>query len=248
MLYTCQNPITEILLLGKVSLQPGRVSVDARSFSALAFRLNGSGQLQCGEKSYWLNAGDVLYMPQGVRYFRDYEKTDILLFHFITAKNDTEPEIYHLKNPDEISRQFQKAYGIWEAKQSGYIAKCFSILYKILGLLGENEAQTGLPQHFIRAVSILNESFCSSQLRISQVCKAAAISETVFRQLFRQHYGKSPVEYVTELRLEYAHALITEGMTIEQAALESGFSDGKYFARIVKRHLGCTPRQLKTYG
>jgi AraC-like DNA-binding protein len=37
-------------------------------------------------------------------------------------------------------------------------------------------------------------------------------------------------------------------MTIEDAACESGFNDPKYFARVVKKHFGCTPRDLKLYG
>ncbi len=248
MLYTCQNPITELLLAGRVSLQPGQLQVDPRAFSALAYRIQGSGTLECGGKTYFLDAGDVLYMPQGLRYWRNYDETDILLIHFVTAVNDTEPEVYRLKNPDEVRRQFEKAFVLWDPKHPGYIARCYSILYKILGLISENEAQVRLPCHFIHAVALLNEGYCSSQLRISQICKEAAISETVFRQLFRQHYGKSPVAYLTELRLEQARSLIAGGMSVERAALESGFSDGKYFARIAKRHLGCTPKQLKTLG
>ena len=42
--------------------------------------------------------------------------------------------------------------------------------------------------------------------------------------------------------------LIAGDENVEAAALASGFSDAKYFARVVKRHFGCTPRQLKHYG
>ncbi len=248
MLYTCQNPVTEFLLAGHVTLQPGQMQVEARPFSALAFRCQGSGTLQCGGKSWHLDAGDVLYMPQGLSYSREYDKTEILLLHFITGKNDPEPEVFHLKNPDEIRRQFHKAHILWEEKGPGYMAKCYSIFYKISGLLAENEAQVGLPPYFLHAVSLLNEGFRNTQLRIPQICKEANISETVFRQLFRQHYGKPPVEYVTELRLECARTLISNGYSVERTATESGFSDGKYFSRIVKRYWGCTPRQLKSYG
>ena len=57
-----------------------------------------------------------------------------------------------------------------------------------------------------------------------------------------------PVAYITDLRLEYARNLISGGMSIEAAAVESGFNDPKYFARRVKKHFGCTPSKLKTYG
>ena len=248
MLCSCCNPILEIQTIGRFSWQPRSLEVVARSYCALAFRLEGGGTLRCGGKTYTLSPGDVLYMPQGVSYAHDYTKTDLLLFHFITEGNDPEPEVYKLKNPEEVGRQFQKAVQLWESKAPGYMGKCFSILYRVLGLLAENEAQVSMPEHFVEAVRLLNREFDRSELRIGEICGRAAISQTVFRELFRKHYGKTPVEYVTQLRLEYARGLIAEGASVETAALESGFADSKYFSRLVKRHYGCTPRQLKLYG
>lgn len=248
MLYSCANPITELLLVGRFSWQPRHLAVEARPFSALAFRLSGGGSLRCGGKTYSLAPGDVLYMPQGVSYEHDYTQTDLLLFHFVTAVSDPEPEVYKLKNPEEMARQFQKAMALWEEKAPGYMGRTISIFYKILGLLAENEVQVTMPPHFLQAVSLLSESFRRSSLRIGDICKEAAISETVFRQLFRKHYGKAPMDYVTDLRLEHARHLIAGGASVENAALESGFSDPKYFSRVVKQHFGCTPRQLKLYG
>lgn len=248
MIYTCQNPILEIQTVGRFSWNPRSLSVQARPYSALAFRLEGGGTLQCGGKSYHLSAGDVLYMPQGLSYSHTYTKTDLLLFHFTAARNDPDPEIYHLQHSQEIERNFRKASELWESKTPGYMGKCMSILYKILGLLAENAAQNRLPEHFNHAVRILHQNCQSSDLRIGTVCAQAGIGQTAFRQLMHQHFGKTPMEYVTQLRLEYARGLIAEGASVETAALSSGFTDVKYFARVVKKHYGCTPRQLRLYG
>ena len=248
MLYTCTNPVKELLLAGQFSWQARTLSVAARPYCALAFRCKGGGTLSCGGKVYTLLPGEVLYMPQGLSYDHNYTDTDLSLFHFVTAENDVEPEIYRPKNPEDIGRQFQKAIAIWEKKEPGYMANCISIFYKILAMLGENEATRRLPAHFMHAVSLLNENFCQNDLRIDEICRSAAISQTVFRQLFQQHYGKSPVQYLTELRLEYARSRIADGESVESAALASGFSDAKYFSRVVKRYYGCTPRQLTHYG
>lgn len=248
MLYTCANPVLEVTTIGRFSWTERVLDVEARPFSALAFRLQGSGSLLCGGKNYTLSPGDILYMPQGLSYRHEYTDTDLLLFHFVTAENDPEPEIYKPKNPEKFGQQFQKAIAIWEEKSPGYMGQCLGILYKIFGLLAENEAEENLPNHFLQAIAILNQNVSRSDLRIGDICKQAAISETVFRQLFKKHYGKSPVAYLTELRLENARNLIAGGMGVESAALESGFSDGKYFSRVVRQHFGCTPRQLKLYG
>ncbi len=247
MLYTCHNPILEIQTVGRFSWKSRSLTVAARPFSALAFRLQGGGSLQCNGKTYYLQPGDVLYMPQGLGYHHHYTDTDLMLFHFITTQNDGEPEIYRPKNPEAFQLQFRKAITLWEEKKPGYLGQCMGIFYKILGMLGENEAQHRLPPHFTHAVAVLHRDYCRSDLRIGDLCREAAISETVFRQLFKLHYGKSPVEYLTELRLENARNLISQGAAVETAALRSGFSDAKYFSRVVKRHFGCTPRQLRTF-
>ena len=248
MLYSGNNPILQIQTVGRFSWQARTLSVDPRPFSALAFRLEGGGTLHWGEKSHRLSAGDILYMPQGVAYRHEYSDTDLLLFHFVTQHSDPEPEIYHPQQTEEFRRLFQKAAGIWEEKGPGYAASCMSILYKILMLLAQNEAQIRLPAHFLRAMELLHENFLQSDLRISDICRQATISQTVFRQLFQAQYGMPPVAYITQLRLEHARNLIACGCSVEKAALKSGFSDGKYFSRVVKHVLGCTPRQLKQYG
>ena len=80
------------------------------------------------------------------------------------------------------------------------------------------------------------------------ICRQGGISATMLRQLFKKYYQKTPLEYILSLRLEYARSLISNGVSIENAAYDSGFNDSKYFARVVKKHFGCTPRELKYYG
>lgn len=244
MFYQCGNPVLEILTVGRFGWQARQLDVPARPYCALAFRLKGGGSLLCNGTTYALAPGDVLYMPQGVSYHHDYTDTDLLLFHFVTANNDPHPEIYHLENPESVREQFQKAVTLWQEKKPGYTGMCMSILYRILGILGKQAAYDRMPAHFIEAVTILSGEFRNSDLRIGDVCARAAISQTVFRELFRIHYDRTPVAYLTEQRLEHARSLIAEGASVEQAALSSGFSDPKYFARVVRRLCGCTPKQL----
>ena len=44
-----------------------------------------------------------------------------------------------------------------------------------------------------------------------------------------------------------AQTLIADGVPIEAAALQSGFNDPKYFARMSKKYLHRTPSELKDY-
>ncbi|MBR5519118.1 MAG: helix-turn-helix transcriptional regulator, partial [Clostridia bacterium] len=162
--------------------------------------------------------------------------------------NDRELEVYSFQNVEQIYKQFLNARWLWENKKTGFRLYALSQLYLILGLIHEQRCQTSLPQHFLRALSFLNANFTNRALTVDMICRQAGMSATVFRQLFQRSYRKTPVQYITELRLERARNFISNGMSVEQAALESGFNDSKYFARVVKKHFHCTPRDLKQYG
>ena len=116
-------------------------------------------------------------------------------------------------------------------KDTKYIAGPNSVLY--------------LPQNFVNAVCEIMSSFKNSDISVSLVCKNAGICETSFRELFKKYYIKTPIEFITDLRIENAKGLISNGLSVEAAAYESGFNDPKYFAQIVKKKLGCTPSELK---
>ena len=166
----------------------------------------------------------------------------------MTRQDDDEIKVFHLKNPDKVHRLFEKANSVWQEKDTGYYLRTFSLLYEIFGEILKNETDIVLPRKILDAVTYINENFRDNNLGVEEVCNHAKISQSTFRALFKTHYQKTPTDYVTELRLEYARCLIAEGMSVENAAYESGFNDPKYFARTVKKRLGCTPRDLKTYG
>lgn len=248
MLYECKNPARCIVGVERVVWEGGKFEVEPREYSSLAFRIGGTSTVTVGEKSYYAGGGDILYLPQGLPYRAEYTDTDMLAIHFVTASDDTEPEIYTPRNAEQIYKAFIAAHTLWQNKALGHEAHVLSQLYYILGELCANELKNRMPEHFINALSYINTNYRDQDLSVEKICKNAAISQTDLRLLFRRHYQKTPVKYITRLRLEYARNLISCGEAVETAAEKSGYSDPKYFARVVKKHYNCTPRDLKTYG
>jgi AraC-like DNA-binding protein len=248
MLYECQNPIQKIIGIERMSWQAESFDVPSREYSSLTFRLKGTADVTVNGKTCHVGSGEVLYLPQGLPYRAEYTDTDMLAIHFVTASDDTEPEIYTPRNAEQIYKAFIAAHTLWQNKALGHEAHVLSQLYYILGELCANELKNRMPEHFINALSYINTNYRDQDLSVEKICKNAAISQTDLRLLFRRHYQKTPVQYITRLRLEYARNLISCGEAVETAAEKSGYSDPKYFARVVKKHYNCTPRDLKTYG
>ena len=248
MFYNCENPIISVISVEHMTWKEGAFDIKPRSYSALAFRIKGDAIIKAGGKNCYIGSNDVLYLPQGIPYHAQYTDTEMIVIHFLTSKDDTTPQVYVVSNPEQIYKAFINSHTMWQNKKPGYTAYVLSQLYWILGQISENEARTNLPERFLRAVSYINSNFKSNDLSADVICQAAGISATSLRILFKQHYKKTPTEYITGLRLEYARSLISCGAPIEEAAERSGFSDAKYFARVVKKSFGCTPRELRYYG
>lgn len=248
MLCECLNPITKIIDASRMSWEGCNIKVNARSYSALAFRISGTAKIRVKTKEYFINENDVLYLPAGISYDAEYSNTELLVIHFNTAKKDTAPEVYSLSNTEEIYKAFLSANILWQEKKPGNEAFIRSKIYYILGKLHEADITAEVPAFFQTAVSFINSEFKNSLLTIEKICDFSGISATALRSLFQKYYGKSPTEYIRKLRLEYARNLIACGVSISSAAEKSGFNDPKYFARVVKKEYHCTPKELKSYG
>ena len=247
MLYDGDNRIIELINAEKLCWQPGSFDVKPRKVCALAFRVKGAADMICAGKRYFIDAGDVLYMPQGLGYQVDYSETQMIAFHFVTEHDDPAPEVYRLQNRSAVHQLMLQAADVWAKKEPGYQNYCMGFLYQVLGELCGQGIQTQMPAHFQKAVTMIHQHF-REPMEIDYLCQSARISPTAFRQYFRQYYGKTPTEYIRMLRLEYARNLIAGGMPVSQAAAECGIPDPKYFARLVKQFYGCTPRRLKLHG
>lgn len=83
-------------------------------------------------------------------------------------------------------------------------------------------------------------------LDISAVAKQSNISEVYFRKLFKEKYGLSPYEHVTEKRIEKAKELLLyESISIGEIARKCGFNSIYAFSRTFKNIIGIAPNEFK---
>ena len=248
MLYTGENPILRVVGVEHLRWGGGLFEVAPRDYSALAFRIGGGAVILAGGREYTVHTNDILYLPQNMGYTARYTDTELIVIHFVTLRDDECPEVHSLESTEEIYKLFLQILTLWEQKEPGYPVYAMAQLYTVLGTLFQKETKTNLPPRFLKVLSFINANYRDGSIGIRIICADNGISETAFRQLFRKYYHKTPMAYITDLRLEYARNLIAGDVPVEQAAPESGFNDPKYFARVVKKRYGCTPRALKNYG
>ena len=223
MIYDGSNRIVKLINAEHLRWKPGSFDVKPRKVCALAFRVKGTADMVCAGNHLFIDAGDVLYMPQGLGYQVDYTETEMIAFHFVTEHDDPQPEVYRLHDRSAVHQLMLHAADLWTNKEPGYVNYCTALLHQVLGQLCAQQLHTQMPPRFQNAINYIHQNF-------------------------REYYNTSPMEYIRKLRLEYARNLITGGLPVEQAAVACGIGDPKYFARLVRQCYGCTPRQLKLHG
>lgn len=86
------------------------------------------------------------------------------------------------------------------------------------------------------------------ELSVDELAAVAGYSRYHFIRQFHRHYGMSPMEFVTDLKMRLAVRLLqTEKLTVKEVADRCGFSSAGYFCRVFRKHHGKTPARFRDY-
>lgn len=97
------------------------------------------------------------------------------------------------------------------------------------------------------AQEYIRQHFTDPDISVERVCNALSVGTSYFSSVFKQHTGKTFVEYLTSLRMEHAKELLraSDQLTYEIAG-QVGYRDPHYFSNCFKRYCGVTPREYRS--
>ena len=225
------------------------VFVSPRPYHALAFRVKGTAFFE-NDTSSNITAppNSITYMPANVSYSADYtEENEIYVIHFdADAKIDI--EIYELFSPQTILSYFKDAYHIWNNFDISYYYRTMAIFYEILANISTQANdfyKSEAYKNFYEAIEYMKKNYTDYNLTVEHLAKISSMSNTYFRKLFYNNFGENPSKHLTNLRLQHAEKLLSNGnLSVNDVALMSGFSDAKYFSRVVKKIYGYPPSKI----
>jgi signal transduction histidine kinase/DNA-binding LacI/PurR family transcriptional regulator/DNA-binding response OmpR family regulator len=108
--------------------------------------------------------------------------------------------------------------------------------------LTQRRTQIAEGQQLVRkALAFIHEHYAESISR-GDVAAYVSLSERHLTRCFRQEMGVTPITYLTRYRVRQAKSLLEAGdKSVTQVALEVGFSDSHYFARVFRSTVGVSP-------
>ena len=92
-------------------------------------------------------------------------------------------------------------------------------------------------------------SHLEQPISVEAVAKIIGLNTKYFSQLCKSYLGSTFLEYLTNIRMEKAKQLLSEGtLSVKEIAESTGFVDGNYFSRVFRHYYGITPSSFKEEG
>jgi AraC-like DNA-binding protein len=96
----------------------------------------------------------------------------------------------------------------------------------------------------IVSVAVTAEEALQINYDAGKLAQRRGISLRHLERTFQAHFGRSPQEWLNELRLLAAQKLLASGFPVKAVALELRFNHLSYFCRVFRAQTGVTPSQF----
>ncbi|MFJ7085933.1 helix-turn-helix domain-containing protein [Streptomyces griseus] len=109
--------------------------------------------------------------------------------------------------------------------------------------------QGGLSAEQMLTVRTYMETNMSENITLNQLAAEARLSKYHFVRRFSVATGKTPMQYLTGLRIDAARQLLVmSSYPIYRVGRRCGFPNPENFARVFRKHVGCSPSEYRKRG
>jgi signal transduction histidine kinase/ligand-binding sensor domain-containing protein/DNA-binding response OmpR family regulator len=105
---------------------------------------------------------------------------------------------------------------------------------------------TSRDQEFIeKLVKYIESNYSDQDLSINNLVEFSCVSRTVFYNKVKSLTGLSPIELLRQIKLKIAAQMLLKGYNVNEAAINIGFNDTRYFSKQFKELFGESPSNYK---
>lgn len=231
-----------------------------------------SGQLRVflNNEAYLAQAGSLLFVPGGVLHRAQPEDCvyECVVFDWNLLGSRVREYVLPLLGGDKQIRPFFAQPSAQLAETVDALCRgmeqerhrrlaVYAALANLLNLLytdgcirnREISKRAGHQTQIITTViNYIDQNF-RERITLQQLGKVAAVHEKYLCRLFKEYTGRTPIEYVNQLRIDRACIEMTaHHKNVTEAALDVGFTDMSYFTKLFKRCKGVTPSRYARGG
>ena len=209
----------------------------------------GKGVMRTRGKDYDVAAGDILIIPPGVAH-GSYSTEGVERIYLRGAFERTlSLDTPMLLRDNRRGEGTQLAWLIY-ANRFGNREYLHTLCTAYLQfLLMHMENTSGMGSAVREVIYQLTRRFDDTDLDTAEILRRSGYAEDYIRAQFKRITGKTPVEFLTDVRIRHACFLMEfygETLSLGQVAEQCGYNDYVYFSKKFKQAVGLSPRAYQT--
>jgi iron complex transport system substrate-binding protein len=237
--------------------------------SSFIFVVRGQGAVWLDGDRYQLERFFVLHAGKGSNIRFEVGHEDVTYYYVLyrgtisTKASKSILKSYHINNPFQLQyackpispvvlyRHMESMYEEWNRRPAmameRFQAKIqfYQFVYTLvqqLQLQGVAPKETDLVEQIIQYI----HKHYNEPISLESMAEVWNYSIQYLSRQFKRRTGRSPIEYVIQTRMAKAKELLIQtDATVQEIAVNVGYSDVFYFTRLFKKQVGTTPVQYK---
>ena len=161
--------------------------------------------------------------------------------------------IHHARDSSVLEASLKKIYearGPEPQDEAAMVGYLYLFIAALMRETHESEPHTASSssQYVLNAIKYIQFNY-SHDISINDVAKSVGVSRSHLYRVFMSNVGKSPIDYLTEYRInEACNLLRNSSLSIAEVAVSVGFFDQFYFSRVFKKAVGMPPSKFLASG
>lgn len=209
---------------------------------------DGECVIYINDEEFFVQKDSVIILPPQAMHRNSSKNgfTDLYIRTDHLSAIQDKPFIF-LDKTETISLLGKALCTTWAQKDYNYQAISSALLSSINEYIIKYKGG-GCKYSFVQELKdIIANEFSNCDFDLVKSVLNLGVSKHYLRHCFKEEVGLTPLEYLTDLRIQHAKCLLAQNsyMTIGEIALNCGFNDPYYFSRCFKKNTGVSPREFR---
>lgn len=240
----------------------GIARLNGRIDYQLIYMLNGKGYFKLDNQMQEIPKGNIVIYKPGEPQIYEYRFNDSAEVYWVHFTGYAVPNLLaELELSDKPARYvdvsgdyveiFKKIIHELNMKNLRYEYFSASYLLELFSRISRDLSKTAHKGGAL-SDSDINDVIKMMHIRHNQKCLVADFAKicnlSVYRFIhkFKNHTGKTPIEYITKIRIDEARYLLCNSLlSISEIASVVGYEDPLYFSRMYKKATGLSPSNYR---
>ena len=239
----------KIKYVGQLYDNTYRVNMHTHDMWEVVYYTQGHGSVNAGGKIIPFAENDIFIIPPNLPHM-DYSDTGFKNYHYTFWDPDfsfSDFSVIKLQDSSHhdflhMLKQLYTEFHMRRNNSERILDGLYDVLYQYILSFSDSIPQNAYVSRMIDdIIAHVNDPHYSVACSLKQL----PLNEDYFRRLFLQETGKTPLQYLTQKRIDYACRLIHSKhysrLSFKETAWRSGFADYYYFSRVFKKATGFSP-------